>query len=201
MESLPTNGQGFLAVLQTIERVVIKICRFILGTVIACILASVVAVTLDPPWRAGDLGEWFYFTVGVLFLLAWTIRMYASLGRRQHRKLDIAFHSRVAQDVQELVRISGKIDDEVPTAPTDRGHLQLNVARDSEPPCGSQARDVLPDETMLRRIASELACGADMDSVCRAAQPSYADWKAAARRAYRQYVGTLLEQRSAADTE
>jgi peptidoglycan biosynthesis protein MviN/MurJ (putative lipid II flippase) len=78
--------QGFLRKLDAIDSVVVTFYRLLLGLVIAAVVIVVVLVVIHRPWGDGNQGEWFYFSIAVIFVLGWAIGQLFMLDRRQRKR-------------------------------------------------------------------------------------------------------------------
>jgi hypothetical protein len=95
MEHLNKQPRSFLKTLDAAERVVTRFYRLLLFVIIAAVFAVIGLVIVHRPWGAGNQGEWFYFSVAVLFVLAWAVgQLVATDRRRRKRSVPLAMESR-----------------------------------------------------------------------------------------------------------
>jgi hypothetical protein len=140
------DQRQFLGVLDGVERLLVFIYRLLLALIIAAVLVITAIVVIKKPWGAGNQGEWFYFGLGVLLVLAVTVSKFIALGRRRAGPdFPIQFLStqQEAGRIFELRIGSGDVAHDAGAAPASG---QFSLSRSFEVPLASLPAAVLPDE-------------------------------------------------------
>jgi hypothetical protein len=206
MKRSTEERQELLKNLNAIDRIVVTVYRLLLGVVIAAVTAVVVLVIMRRPWGAGTQGEWFYFSVAVLFVMGWAIGQFAMLDRRQRRRNALSTFQAHASKTEDGARTwefrFGPATSEGQQNPVaSKKDIQLSFSRSLDVPLASLRAAVLPDNDALACLEAELNRGVHIDEACTLVEPAFADWNRFERDAYRQCVTNMLHQRSDASAE
>ena len=181
--------------LQSVEQVVTTFFQLVLGLIVVAVLGVVAAVIVWRPWGAGNQGEWFYFSIGVLIVLCWAIGQLIALRRRQHNPWPaVTLTSNVANDGQTW-RFQFGANSPGPQNSGISGDNTFEFTRSFTVPLGSVPAAALPSEEVLRRLEMELDRGVPLEEACKFVEPGYRDWSALQQKAYCLYVTSLLDQR------
>jgi hypothetical protein len=179
--------------LQSVEQALTTFFRLLLGLIIVGVFVVVAAVIVCRPWGAGNQGEWFYFSIGVLMVLGWAIGQFIALGRRQRDRWPaVTLSSSISNDGQAWHLQFGE---NAPGAQANPDNFQIELARNLVLPLGSVPAATLPNEEVLRRVEMELNRGVPIEEACQFVEPAYRHWSALQQKAYRLYVTTVMDQR------
>lgn len=195
--------QQFVSSLDAVDRVVVTFYRLLLGLIIAAVVAVVFLVVRWRPWGDGNQGEWFYFSIAVLFALGWVMNQYVMLARRQrNRTTRSPLRSSVSSTEDGARTWEFQIG---PTAEKLQQSPQANVAqfglsKGFEIPLATLPASVLPNKEALACLAAELDRGADIDEACRIVEPAFAGWNRREQEAYLLCIKKLLNQQRSPDS-
>lgn len=82
MQSRNVDRSRLLIRLNFVERILLAVYQFVLGSLILGIFVGVAAVMHFKPWGAGHQGEWYYFAVAVMLALGCLGARYVAVRRR-----------------------------------------------------------------------------------------------------------------------
>jgi hypothetical protein len=182
----------FLSKLAGIDRVITAGYRFLLGLLIAAIIAGAAAVVVTNHFGPGNQGEWFYFTCIVLLALGWAVKEFVKAGRRQRRRdlpVSIRSANNGAAHTWEFRWGSSAAAEHEGDGAAPFG-IQLKATLPGiVMPLATLRRDELPDESAVHMIKAELDRGVKLEDAILLVQPAFAEWSALEQRAY---VNSLL---------
>jgi len=200
--SWSTEGRkDFVRALDGVDRVVVACYRILLALIAAGVVVVVTLVIKWRPWGDGNQGEWFYFSLAVLFVLGWVVGQFIVLDRRQRRHDE----SSPADELPECRVNTSHDDDGAQTWKLQFGSRpasgnesaasdvsQWTFSRNFQVPLTSTPLANLPSHESLACLGAELKRGIHIDEACQRVEPAFVNWNEPQRQAYRQYVTSKL---------
>jgi len=183
-----------LGKLAGVDRVLSAGYRFLLGVLIAAIVAVAAAVVVTKPFGAAHQGEWFYFGCIVLLALGWAVKEFVKVSRRIDRfKAPISLLSTGDGGARtwELRWGSPPADGDKTKAPS--FGIQLKMMTNITTPLSGLRPESLPDESALRVIRQEVERGVRLEDAILMVQPEFSQWSPLEQYAYGQYVAARLK--------